>query len=117
MSTITVTRDTRLDLFLVVETMITRRRLEFGRDGIRAMDELRGLDADPLTRSVALYNMVLDSAGKRQAVLVYESIDTLPRWMTHTARTRAIEVARTERAAAEREKVVDLSTRRREEDK
>lgn len=87
---ITLTKNTRLDLYLVVETMLERRRIDYGRDGVRAMGALRTFDQQPLTRSVHLFNRVQDQDTREiRDILVYQSVDVLPRWVTHAARERA----------------------------
>lgn len=89
--TVTVTPQTRLNLFVVVETMITRRVIEYGNDGVRAIAATRKYDAEHLTRSVALFNRVPNKEGQLEAVLVWQSIDTLPRWMTlHAKQAKVI---------------------------
>ena len=72
-----------LNLFIVHETMLIRRTIECGRDGIRALKRLKELDRDHLTRSVGLYNRVQNPTTRAvENVPVWLSIDTLPRWMT-----------------------------------
>lgn len=85
---LTVTKDTRLDLYLVVETMVTRRVIEFGKNGVKALEALHELDEEPLTRSVSLYNRVYTAEGAKE-YLVYQSVDVMPRWTTRAARERA----------------------------
>lgn len=94
-----ITKNTRLDLYLVVETMRERRRIDYGRDGVRAMEALRTFDQQPLTCSVHLFNRVLDPDTREvRDILVYQSVDTLPRWVTRAGRERALEAHRAEEA-------------------
>jgi hypothetical protein len=85
---VVITPQTPLNMFIVVQTMTSQRKIEAGSDGERALRRYVDLDSEPLTVNCALYNRVWSPAAQTHLdVLVHAHQDILPRWVTRAART------------------------------
>lgn len=98
---ITVTPRTPLRLFMVVQTMTSRRQVTLPCDGEEALRRYTEADRDHLTVSCYLYNQVRDPAtGRDEAILVHAHEDVMPRWITQERDAR---LRREAAAVADRE--------------